>query len=361
MQVSPIRTIAVTGLHATENPAPGLAVLRCLRRELGEHERLIGFAYDALDSGIYAADIVDDVFMLPYPSSNPDSFLERICEIHQRVDLSVIIPTLDAELPAFIALEPRLTQLGIATVIPTAEQLEMRTKANLQRLARQIGFRTPQTLLVGDADELRRMHSQLTFPLFVKGPYYGAKLVTNLEEALTAFHATAAEWGFPIILQACVGGTEREERNVVALGDGRGGLLGAVAMKKLAVTDKGKGWAGITIRHPELIALAERFVRATSWRGPFELEVVLASDGTHYVIEINPRFPAWIYLAAAAGINLPQRAVALANGADPHATSDYHVGTMFVRTAIDQIANVMDLEKIVMNGEWRRSIEGGRP
>jgi carbamoyl-phosphate synthase large subunit len=361
MQVSPIRTIAVTGLHATENPAPGLAVLRCLRRERGEHVRLIGFAYDALDSGIYAADIVDDVFMLPYPSSNPDSFLERICEIHQRVELSVIVPTLDAELPAFIALESRLTQFGIATVIPTAEQLDLRTKANLQRLARQIGFRTPQTLLVGDADELRRVHSQLTFPLFVKGPYYGAKLVTNLEEALTAFHATAAEWGFPIILQACVGGIEREERNVVALGDGRGGLLGAVAMKKLAVTDKGKGWAGITIRHPELIALAERFVRATSWRGPFELEVVLAPDGTLYVIEINPRFPAWIYLAAAAGINLPQRAVAIAIGAEPAATSDYHVGTMFIRTALDQIADVADLEKIVMNGEWRRSLEGGRP
>jgi carbamoyl-phosphate synthase large subunit len=361
MQVSPIRTIAVTGLHATENPAPGLAVLRCLRRARGERERLIGFAYDALDSGIYAADVVDDVFMLPYPSSNPDSFLERICEIHQRVGLSVIIPTLDAELPAFIALEPQLTQLGIATVIPTGEQLELRTKANLQRLARQIGFRTPATLLVGDAEELRRVHSQLTFPLFVKGPYYGAKLVTNLEEALTAFHATAAEWGFPIILQACVGGSEREERNVVALGDGRGGLLGAVAMKKLAVTDKGKGWAGITIRHPELIALAERFVKATSWRGPFELEVVLAPDGTHYVIEINPRFPAWIYLAAAAGINLPHRAVALATGAEPDATNDYHVGTMFVRTALDQIADVMDLEKIVMNGEWCRSIEGGRP
>ena len=254
-----------------------------------------------------------------------------------------------------------MTQLGIATVIPTAEQLDLRTKANLQRLARQIGFRTPQTLLVGDADELRRVHSQLTFPLFVKGPYYGAKLVTNLEEALTAFHATAAEWGFPIILQACVGGIEREERNVVALGDGRGGLLGAVAMKKLAVTDKGKGWAGITIRHPELITLAERFVRATSWRGPFELEVVLAPDGTLYVIEINPRFPAWIYLAAAAGINLPQRAVAIAIGAEPAATSDYHVGTMFIRTALDQIADVADLEKIVMNGEWRRSLEGGRP
>ena len=110
----------------------------------------------------------------------------------------------------------------------------------------------------------------------------------------------------------------------------------------------------------ELIAIAERFVRATSWRGPFELEVMVAGDGTHYVIEINPRFPAWVYLAAAAGVNLPARAIELATGAAAAAASDYAVGKMFVRISLDQIADVSDLERIVMNGEWRRSIEGGR-
>jgi carbamoyl-phosphate synthase large subunit len=360
MQVSPIRTIAVTGLHATDNPAPGLAVLRCLQLERSPQRRVIGFAYDALDSGVYASEVVDDVFMLPYPSSNPEIFLERIVEIHRRVELSVIVPTLDAELPAFIELEPRLQDLGIATLLPTREQLELRAKANLQRLATRCGFRTPPTVLVGNAEELRRVHQRMPYPFFVKGPFYGAKLATNLDEALNAFHATAAEWGFPIIVQACVAGAEREERNVVALGDGHGELLGAVVMRKLAVNDKGKGWAGITIRQPDLIATAARFASATHWRGPFELEVVLSSDGTPYVIEINPRFPAWVYLAAAAGVNLPQRAVELALGTPPSAASDYHLGTMFVRTALDQIADVSDLEKIVINGEWRRSIEGGR-
>jgi carbamoyl-phosphate synthase large subunit len=230
----------------------------------------------------------------------------------------------------------------------------------LPRLARSCGFRTPQTLLVGDEHELRRVSEQLSYPFFVKGPFYGAKLVANIEEALSAFHATVAEWGFPIIAQACVAG-EREERNVVGLGDGQGGLIGAVAMKKLAVTDKGKGWAGITIRHPELIGLAERFVHATQWRGPFELEVVVAADGTHFVIEINPRFPAWVYLAAAAGVNLPERAIELALGGTPRSDSDYRVGTLFVRISLDQIADVSDLERIVMHGEWRRSRQGDRP
>jgi carbamoyl-phosphate synthase large subunit len=349
------RTIAVTGLNATDNPAPGVAVLRCLRHGGADDARLVGLAYDALDPGIYATDLVDEVFMLPYPSSSPESFLERLADIHSRVDLSVIIPTVDAELPAFIALAPRLRELGIATLLPSREQLDLRSKANLQRLARSCGFHTPETLLVGNVADLERAQQQLSFPLFLKGPFYGAKLVTNFEEALAAFHSTAAEWGFPIIVQSCVPGAEREERNVVALGDGAGGMLGSVAMKKLAVTDKGKGWAGITIRDPELIRIAERFVSATQWRGPFELEVMLARDGTYYVIEINPRFPAWVYLSASSGLNLPKRAVALATGQALAPATEYSVGTMFVRISLDQIAHVSDLEKVIMNGEWCRN------
>ena len=91
-----------------------------------------------------------------------------------------------------------------------------------------------------------------------------------------------------------------------------------VAMKKLAVTDKGKGWAGVTITDPELGLLTERFVEATHWRGPCELEFIRAADGSHHLIEINPRFPAWVYLAASAGMNLPRHAVEIAAGAPLH-------------------------------------------
>jgi carbamoyl-phosphate synthase large subunit len=348
-------TIAVTGLNATDNPAPGVAVLRCLRHGGGPRHRLVGLAYDALDPGAYAKDITDDVFMLPYPSSNPESFLERLCEIHRRVGLSVIVPTLDAELPTFIALEPRLRELGIGTLLPTLEQYEARSKANLSKLARRAGLRTPETFIVSSADELSRMHHKLRYPFFLKGPYYGAKLVTSLDEALVAFHVTVAQWGFPVIAQACVPGDDREERNVVALGDGRGELLGAVAMKKLAVTDKGKGWAGVTILDPELGQLTERFVKATNWRGPCELEFVRSSDGSHYLIEINPRFPAWVYLAASAGMNLPKHAVEIAAGGRPTVANHYAAGTLFIRISIDQIASISELEQMVMTGELRRS------
>src|SRR5271170_5192299 len=143
-------TIAVTGLNATDNPAPGVGVLRALRQG-GSRDRLVGLAYDALDPGVYAADIVREVFMIPYPSQGRDAFLSRLEYVHDRVGLDVIIPTLDAELPSFIDLEPKLLEMGIGLLLPTRAQLELRSKVNLAALGRRAGISVPKTMVVSDA------------------------------------------------------------------------------------------------------------------------------------------------------------------------------------------------------------------
>ncbi len=345
-------TIGVTGMNATDNPAPGVGVIRSLREDLGPNERLVGLAYDALDPGVYAADIVRDVFLLPYPSSSLESFLSRLEYVKQRTGLDVIIPTLDAELPAFMAIEDRLRALGVAALLPTRAQFDLRSKANLADLGRRAEVSVPKTVVINSAQELAVVHEKVPYPFWVKGVFYGATLVHTLDDAYAAFHKAAAQWGVPIVVQAGVSG---EELNVVGVGDGEGGLLGAVPMKKLLLTDKGKGWAGITIQDPALLAVAERFVKATGWRGPFEVEVIRDRDGRYQLLEVNPRFPAWVHLATAAGMNLPRAAVELALGRAPKATRDYAVGTVFVRISLDQIADLRDLERILTGGEILRT------
>jgi carbamoyl-phosphate synthase large subunit len=342
-------TIAVTGLNATDNPAPGVGVIRSLRAGGGD-DRVVGLAYDALDPGLYATDLVREAFLLPYPSSSVEAFLGRLEHVHAEVGLDVVIPTLDSELPSFIGLAARLRSMGIATLLPTREQLDLRSKANLAALGRRADIEVPRTVVLTSAHELATVHARVAYPFLVKGVFYGATLVHTYDEAVAAFHKVAAQWGLPVIVQACVHG---EELNVVGVGDGEGGLWGAVAMKKLVLTDKGKGWAGVTIANPDLVAVAERFTTATRWRGPFEVEVIRDGAGRYQLLEINPRFPAWVHLATAAGINLPRAVVALARGASPRPERDYQVGTMFVRISLDQIATMADLERIVTAGEIR--------
>ncbi len=347
----PPLTIAVTGMNATDNPAPGVGVLRSLREKGEPGERLVGLAYDALDPGVYAGDIVDDVFLLPYPSSSLDAFISRLEYIKGRVGLDVLIPTLDAELPAFMTIEPRLRALGVATLLPTRAQFDLRSKANLADLGRRAEVKVPKTVVINSAGELATVHEKIPYPFWVKGVFYGATLAHTLDDAAVAFHRAAAQWGVPVVVQASVIG---EELNVMGVGDGEGGLLGALPMKKLVLTDKGKGWAGITIKDPALSGVAERFVRATGWRGPFEVEVIRDQKGDYQLLEINPRFPAWVHLASAAGMNLPRAAVELALGRSPSPMREYSAGTMFVRISIDQIASIGDLERILTAGELLR-------
>ncbi len=192
----------------------------------------------------------------------------------------------------------------------------------------------------------------MPYPFFVKGVFYGATLVHSLDEAVHAYHKVVAQWGVPVILQEQVIG---EELDVVGVGDGEGGLVGAVPMKKMLLTDKGKGWAGITVRDPELHAVAAAFARATRWRGPFEVEVLRDGEGRYHLIEVNPRFPAWCYLSAAAGVNLPRMVVELAAGMEVEEAGDYQVGAMFVRISLDQVASLADFQRMVTMGEVIRA------
>jgi carbamoyl-phosphate synthase large subunit len=327
-------------------------------RSLGQssQDRLVGLAYDALDPGIYAKDLVDDVFLLPYPSSSVEAFFDRLTYIHERVGLDVILPTLDSELPAFIALEPRLRAMGIGLLLPTRDQLDRRAKAKLAELGTAAQIDVPRTVVLSSEADLGRLHEKLTYPFLLKGVFYGATFVRSYEEALGAFRKVVAEWGLPVIAQGAVYG---EELNVVALGDGEGGMLGAVPMKKLMLTDKGKGWAGVTIDDRELLDVAARFVRATRWRGPCEVEVIRDGQGNYQLLEINPRFPAWVHLATAAGMNLPRATALLAAGEKAPIFRGYEVGTMFVRISLDQITSLGDMGQMLTVGEISRRHAAG--
>ncbi|HJK89820.1 MAG TPA: ATP-grasp domain-containing protein [Polyangiaceae bacterium LLY-WYZ-15_(1-7)] len=347
-------TIAVTAMNATDNPGPGISVSRALKHDPDFQPRVVGLAYDALEPGIYHRDVIDDAFLIPYPSQGLDALAERIAYVHERVGgLDAIVPTLDSELASFIALEPRLRELGIGTFLPSREQLDLRSKTHLSAMGREAGIPVPKEKVLSDVRDLYTMHETIPYPFVVKGVYYGASIVRSIDEALAAFHRQVARWGYPVIVQQFVAG---EEYDVVAVGDGKGGLVGAVPMKKTYLTDKGKGWAGIAIGDPELMAITERFMKHSRWRGPCEVEVIKSVDPktdeeTYYLLEINPRFPAWTYLSAGAGMNLPRAVAKLAMGEAVEPLRDYRVGTMFVRISLDQIATLETLQQITTAGE----------
>lgn len=350
--------VAVTGIHLGENGQPGPGVARSLREALGDQVAIVGLAYDVFDSSLYAGDLLDDAFMVPYPSAGPVTYLERLLEIHAANRIDVLVPCLDVELPIIQKIAPALAQHGIRTALPSEEALARRTKDRLPALAAACGIATPETVTIGDHGALAGACRQLGLPIVVKGPFYEAEVCHGIAEATAAFDRLAARWGMPLLAQRFVKG---DEYDVIALGDGGGGVHGAVAMRKTIVTRLGKAWGAVTVHDDELIATATRVVAKLGWRGGCEVEMLRRSlDRKLFLIEVNPRLPAWVYLATAAGVNLPLALVRLAQGRPWPSAGGYRAGVFYVRHATEAIGDLSDIEALMTHGRTRRLATEGR-
>jgi carbamoyl-phosphate synthase large subunit len=340
--------IAVTGLNAIDSPGPGVSVIRALREAKSFDVRIIGLSYESLEPGIYMHDIVDRSYSIPYPAAGVDALLARIEYIHDKEKLDVIIPNFDAELYPFIKLETKLKAMGIHMFLPTLHQFEERHKVNLNEFGKKYNILVPRSKVIHDLSTLYSLQSEFSFPMIVKGKFYDASIAYSIEQVKSHFNKISAKWGLPIIIQEFIHGTEF---NVTGLGDGKGNTLSAIPMRKQYITDKGKAWGGISISDEKMIDMTRKFIRATKWRGGFELELMKNKDGDLYLLEINPRLPAWIYLAVGVGHNIPEAMVNLALGVKIKPFPEYKIGKMFVRYSWDMIVDREEFEQISVFGE----------
>ncbi len=346
--MKPTYNIAVTGLNNTDNPGPGVPVIRGLREAKSFDVRIIGLVYENLEPGIYMENVADKIYQIPYPSSGSDVFIQRIKHIHSKENIDVIIPNFDAELFTFMKSELVLKEMGIKTFLPTIKQFEERHKSELPEFGKKYGVDIPFSKNMTNLSDIKSLQHEFNYPVLVKGKFYDAYLAYTPEQAIEFFNKISSKWGVPVIIQEFIKGTEV---NVIALGDGKGNTIGAVPMRKQYITDKGKAWGGITLGDQNLMKITKDLIQKTKWKGGMELEFIKTQENKYYIIEINPRIPAWVYLAVGAGQNLPEALVKLALGEDVEPFKSYDVGKMFVRYSQDIIADISVFEKLSMTGE----------
>ena len=264
-------TVAVSGINAIDNPGPGTGIMKSLK-ESGLEVRTIGLAYDALEPGIYMDDTVDKTYIMPYPSGDRASFIRRIEYIHSIEKLDVIISALDAELPIYMDIENELAEMGIKMLIPSKEMFKLRNKADLKKIAEDIGVKIPEYFVCTSYADLISAVNVLGYPCMVKGPFYEAFKATSFSEAEAHFNKIANKWGYPIIVQKFITG---EEFDVIACGNGKGDDLGVFAIRKMTTTALGKVWNAVSIHNEGLISATQRLIKHLSWRGGLEFEVLL--------------------------------------------------------------------------------------
>jgi carbamoyl-phosphate synthase large subunit len=342
-------TVAVTGLNNIDSPGPGIPVIRALKESEEFEVRIIGLSYETLEPGIYMRDLVDKSYQIPMPSAGTSSLLERLHYINSIEKIECIIPNFDAELHNFIKLSSILKKdYGIATFLPEQETFESRHKSVLYEFGEKNEVKVPFAKMIFSPNEIYTLGDKFTYPLVVKGKYYDASIASTPEQAVSYVNKISAKWGYPIIIQEFVSGNEV---NVTAIGDGKGNCMGAIPMRKLYITDKGKAWAGVSLEDDKLIEIANRVIKNSKWRGGCELEFIKSNNNEYYLLEMNPRFPAWVYLSVGCGQNHPEALLKMALGLETKPYTKYESGKMFIRYAFDQIVNMSDFEKISTLGE----------
>jgi carbamoyl-phosphate synthase large subunit len=99
-----------------------------------------------------------------------------------------------------------------------------------------------------------------------------------------------------------------------------------------------------------MLETAQKLVQALSWRGPLEVEAIRGEDGRIYLIEINPRFPSWIYLSQAVNRNLPIAVLKLLNHQTDLGLAAPRSGYFFIRHAQELVLDLPEFESVLING-----------
>lgn len=296
--------IGITGVHAGCNRSPGLAVAKALH--YSSNVDIVAIDYDNLSTGLYLP-IFKAVEVFSW-STDLKKLLDRILAVHHRHQLDVLIPCLNNDVGPISELAPKLKSIGINTLLPPKISVDARNKIDLSRLVEQVGLRYPETVVCSSEDDLEAALTKIGCPCVIKGPECGVFPVRSKE--LFNYYATycATSFGFPILVQEWM---EGEEFCLFSLCDSSSKIWGNVVAKKLGIADDGESWMSVLVDGTEFEVYMERIVELLGWIGPIECDI-LKRDDDLFLLDVNPRFPAWIDGLAEAGCNPPLLAIQLA-------------------------------------------------
>jgi len=317
--------IYISGLYSGTNPQPGIGVARSLRLAY-PRATLVGVEYSNRCSGIHWPDYDEIWLQRPWEELNLPEYgalVERILDSG-----ALWISGVDLEI------------MWLASVFPDGHRnLLTPSTGALQKVGKPgveahkgLPVRIPDFISTEHPDwELHAFCRQHDWKVWLKGPYYEAIRTASWDVFEVVRAALSAAWSTErLFLQAHVTGYEES----VCFCAYKGELLGCVHMRKRELTEEGKTWAGdVTDVPEEFVVPLRKMVRDLNWTGGAELEMVRETGGQFWLLECNPRFPAWIHGATIAGHNLPAIMVEGATGIPARTAAA--TGNEFTRVVVE--------------------------
>ena len=289
--------IFISGLYSGTNPQPGIGIARSLRAAYPA-AKLVGVEYSNRCSGIHWEDF-DEVWLQPG---------------WEYIDLSAyslaIKEHLDEGAWWLSGVDLEIMWLGsvfpnghVNLLTPSASALKRISKPAVEA-HRGLPVQIPEFISTEQADwDLHAFCRQHGWKVWLKGPYYEAVRTSSWDAFERVRAALTTAWSTDrLFLQAHITGYEES----VCFCAYRGEIVESVYMRKRELTEEGKTWAGEVTDVPEnFVTPLRKIIRELNWTGGAELEMVRDAEGKLWLLECNPRFPAWIHGSTITGRNLP--------------------------------------------------------
>ncbi len=293
--------IFLSGVYSGPNPSPGLGTCRSIRQGFPD-AHIVAIDYSTRSTGLHWAEF-DEVEVLGSWQAMDLTWLRN--HLEQRVGTDCIwISGLDIETRWLSTCRfPRGFLVPPFAALLRSQKPEVSITSGLFSVPPHLSAFAPE-------EELFLFCRNHDWNVWVKGPHYEARRAHSWQDFTRQRDALSSTWSTPgLFVQAGILGYEES----IAFASLEGRLLDAVSMRKTELTIEGKTWAGsVSPLEPQMYSALQMLVREARWSGGGELELVRDLQGVPWILECNPRFPAWIHGASLAGHNLPAELVSAA-------------------------------------------------
>lgn len=235
-------------------------------------------------------------------------------------------------------------------VIPNATLVEdLLDKARFQRLAERLGLPVPASrhLLPATGPV-----PDLEYPVILKplirefdlwSPIAGNSKALRVDTAdeLTALWPRFAAAGFELVAQELVPGPESLVESYHVYVDKAGKTAAEFTGRKIRTypIEYGHSTALVTTDSQDVLAIGREVIATLGFRGVGKVDFKRGSDGTLYLLEVNPRFNLWHHLGAIAGVNIPAFVYADLAGLPRPETSRARAGVRWSRPWLDLLSS----------------------
>lgn len=299
--------VVISGIHSGPDPSPGVGIAKSLRERFPEM-RIVGKDYSLRSSGIHA-DVFDEIVVMPRWSEMDLSAHEALIRRDLLNRNAVYISGLDAEIDWLSSLDAPVERC----LIPTAGVLAQTQKMPSIAAAALLGMKNPESVRATEGMvAIHRLARRHGWKVWAKGRFHEAYPAESYRELILRIEQMRSSWPIEhVFVQSHVYGVE----NSYAFSAFEGRLLGVAAIEKRVQTEKGKTWSATVSKvEAEVARQVADFVSVLGWTGGGEIEFVRDPAGVDWLIDINPRFPAYIHGVTLCGLNLPGLLIQAFNG-----------------------------------------------